>query len=133
MSLGDRKLALVEAVDEGVVALPFSFITRGTSVPDTIKGAIVSAVSGVSTLVRTSAGLFTFTATDKPYEVVGATVSCTSGATEDIVPHIDASLMTSTGVITVRTMTAATPTDPATGCTVYGVLHVRKTDRIKIL
>lgn len=129
----DRKLEDIDAIDEGLIALPFSFITRAASVPDTFKGAIISSVAGVKTAVRTSAGLFTFTATDRPFEVVSAQVSCTSGAAEDIVPHIDASLMTTTGVVTVRTMTGATPTDPATGCTIYGTLIVRRTDRVTTL
>lgn len=127
--IGDRKLTLVESLDEGVVAVPFSFISRAASVPDTIKGAEILSTAGVSSLVRTSAGLFTFSLANTVFEVVGGSVTCTSGAAEDIVPHLDASLAATTGVITVRTMTGATPTDPATGCTFLGVLLVRKTDR----
>lgn len=128
-SIGDRLLKNLQALDEGLVDLPFSFITRGTSAPDTIKGAIIQSNAGVTTLVRTSAGLFTFSTVAAAFEVVSAQVSCTSGATEDIVPHIDASLVTTTNVVTVRTMTGTTATDPATGCTIYGVLSVRITDR----
>lgn len=129
-SIGNRYLKKLQALDEALVALPFSFITRATAVPDTIKGAIILSVAGTSSLVRTSAGLFTFSITDQPFEVVGAAVCCTSGAAENIVPHIDASLATTTGVVTVRTMTTTTPTDPATGATIYGVLYVRYTDRV---
>lgn len=126
----DRKLAAPASLDEKLVICPFSFITRGASVPDTFKGAIISSVAGVKTLVRTSAGLFTFTVTDKPFEVLAAIPGCVSGAAEDTVIHIDASLATTTGVVTVRVMTGATPTDPATGTTISGVLYMHATDRV---
>ena len=125
----DRKYAPVSALDERVFVAPFSFITRAAAVPDTFKGAIISSVAGVKTLVRTSAGLFTFTVTDKPFEVLAAVPGCVSGAAEDTVIHIDASLVTTTGVVTVRVMTGAVPTDPATGTTISGVLYMHATDR----
>ncbi len=124
-AIGDRKLSLVEAVDEGLVTIPFAFQIDGTSNPNNVQGDEILT----RLVTRTSAGLFTFTLVNKPYSVVGGGVTCTSGATEDIVPHLDASLATSTGVITVRTMTTTTATDPADDNFVYGHIIVKKTDR----
>ncbi len=61
--------------------------------------------------------------------VVGGSVCMSSGATEDIGAHLDASLATTTGVVTVRTITTTTATDPADDTIVYGQLICKKTDR----
>jgi len=121
----DRPLSLTESVDGGLVLVPFCFTINGSSNPDAVLGDQI-----LSRLVtRTSAGLFTFTLVNLPYAVVGGSVCCNSGATEDIVPHLDASLANSTGVVTVRTITATTATDPADNDIVYGTLICAKTDR----
>ncbi len=124
-AIGDRKLVQPEIVDEGVVMIPFAFQINATSDPNNVQGDEVSG----RVVTRTSAGLFTFTLVDKAYSVIGGGVTCTSGATEDIVPHLDPTLVPTTGVVTVRTMTAGTPTDPADDNFVYGHLLVKKTDR----
>jgi len=121
----DRRLSDVKATDEAVVIVPFCFTINGTSDPDAVLGDQISG----RTVTRTSAGLFTWTMVNLPYAVIGGGIAMTSGATEDIVPHLDASLATTTGVITVRTMTTTTATDPADNDIVYGHLICRMTDR----
>ncbi len=121
----DRKLGLMEVVDEGCVHVPFSFQINGSTHPNNVQGDEIYN----RLVTRTSAGLFTFTLVDKPYAVVGGGVTCSSGATEDITPHLDASLATSTGVVTVRTITTTTATDPSDDSWVYGHLVLKKTDR----
>ncbi len=124
-ALGNRKLVIPEALDEGLVTLPFAFQINGTSDPNNVKGDCVLSRS----VVRTSAGLFTFTLTNLPYDFVGGGVTCGCGATEDIVPHLIVDAALTTGVIQVRCMTTATPTDPADDTWVVGHLIVKKTDR----
>lgn len=121
----DRPLREVHCVDEGPVLVPFCFTINGSSNPDAVLGDIVTS----QTVTRTSAGLFTFTMYSLPYTVIGGSVSCSSGAAEDIVPHLDASLANTTGVVTVRTMTGTTPTDPSDNAIVYGILFCKRTDR----
>ena len=121
----DRMLSDVKCVDDGLVLVPFCFTINGTSDPDAVLGDQISG----RTVTRTSAGLFTFTLYNVPYAVVGGAVAMTSGATEDIGVHLDASLGATTGVITVRAMTTTTATDPADNNIVYGHLICRMTDR----
>ncbi len=123
--IGDRKLALAEVLDEGVVMAPFSGVINTTNDPDAVLGDIIHGQA----IARTSAGLFTFTLNNLPYSVVGGSIGCSCGATEDITPHIDWSAATTTGVITLRFQTGATATDPADNTVFGGCLFLKKTDR----
>ncbi len=124
-SIGDRKLSIMEVLDEGVVAAPFAATIDGTNDPDNVLGDVISG----HVIDRTSAGLFTFTLANLPYSVVGGSITCACGASEDITPHLDWSAATTTGVITIRFQTTTTPTDPADDTPFGGCLFLKKTDR----
>jgi hypothetical protein len=121
----DRIMDDVQSTDGDLVLVPFCFTTNGASAPTLVFGDQVTS----RLVTRTSAGLYTFTLYNIPYAVVGGGVTCTSGATEDIVPHLDATAGATTGIITVRTMTATTATDPISGAVVYGHLLCARNDR----
>ena len=126
-SIGNRYLKTAKVLDEGLCMLPFSFVTRGTGTPDTVKGAIVQSNAGVSTLVRVSAGLFTFTMTDLPFEVTSASVDTEVSGAEDYSSFISAN--SATGVVTITIKTGTANVDMTTGRTVWGILWLRYTDR----
>jgi hypothetical protein len=126
MSLGDRKLSLLEVVDEGVVVVPFGFTINGTTTPDGLKGDLLASVA------YSEAGEFLCTLASgyAPYSVFygAASVSNTSDDV-DMYAIVDWSTTASDRTFTVRTMTGATQTDPTDNLLVGGFLLCKKTDR----
>lgn len=121
----DRKLTTSRILDEGCVLVPFAFQINGTSDPNNVQGDIVTSRA----VTRAVAGRFTFVLTNKPYSVVGGGCTISGGASEDIYPQLDHSAATTTGVITIRTKTGATETDPADDNFVTGFLICKMTAR----
>ena len=122
----DRKLSLVECVGEGVVLIPFGFTINGTTTPDGLKGDHLVSVA------RSEAGEFlcTLVSGQRPYFCFAGFASVSNTADDvDMYTIVDWSSVASAGTFVVRTMTAATQTDPTDDLLVGGFLLCRKTDR----
>ena len=124
MARRPQKHHLVEAPDEGLVALPFSFTVNGTSDADGLSGdCLVSAAFS-------EAGEYLCTLRDKyPFCFGGfANISNTTDDV-DLYAKVDTSSVVSGSTFVVRCMTAATQTTPGDNLVVSGVIFVKKNTR----
>jgi hypothetical protein len=114
----------IQSPDEGLCILPFGFTINGTSDPDGLVGDTLASVT------RSEAGEFLCTLRDRPPVCIygHADVSVTADDV-DIYGKVDWSTVVSAGTFVVRTMTAATQTDPTDDLVVGGFLLVKKTTR----
>jgi hypothetical protein len=120
----NKRLNPVEAHDEGVTLIPFSFTINGTSDPDGIVGDLLDTVT------RNEAGEFLCTLKRRPARCYYGHAEISSTADDvDIYGKVDWSTVVSAGTFVVRCMTGATQTDPTDNLVVGGVLVVSKTKR----
>jgi hypothetical protein len=119
-----QKLHLVETPDEGMEIIPFGFTINGTTTPDGLIGDALVSVA------RSEAGEFLCTLRDRvPGCFYGHADVSTTADDVDIYGKVDWSAVVSAGTFVVRTMTAATQTDPTDNLLVGGFLLVKKTTR----
>lgn len=124
MSRRPQKHHIVEAPDEGVVLLPFSFTVNGTSDADGLSGdTLVSAVFS-------EAGEYLCTLRDKYPTCFGGFANISNTTDDvDLYAKVDTSAVVSAGTFVVRCMTGATQTTPGDNLVVSGVLIVKKNTR----
>lgn len=122
----NKRLTQVEAHDEGVLLVPFSFTINGSSDPDGIVGDLIDTVA------RSEAGEFLVTLKRRPARCFfgSAGVSETADDTQ-LSARVDWSTVVSAGTFVVRTFGAATTTltsGAVTGTLTSGALTGTVTD-----
>lgn len=121
-----HKLQQLETTDQGLVAIPYSFLVNGTSNGDGIRGDALKAA------VFVEAGEYELEFRDKPVEVLGALPPSIHNTADDVdlYAKIDPSDMVANGKATIRCMTGATQTTPTDNTRISGVIFVKKTNRV---
>ncbi len=124
MARRPQKLHNLQAPDEGVVLLPFSFTVNGTSDADGLDGdSLVSATFA-------EAGEYLCTLRDKYPACFGGFANISNTADDvDLYAKVDTSTVVNGSTFTVRCMTGASQTTPTDNTVVSGVLFVKKSTR----
>ena len=82
---------------------------------------------GVTSISRTSAGLYRITLADKYTSLVAVNMTKLASSIQDLVPQVKAETVNSTKLIDLWTLTGATATDPASGTTLYCSFYLKNT------
>ena len=91
-------------------------------------GAVTSvAGTGVASVVRTSAGLYTITLNETYPSLLSANATLLAPVAVDLVPQFVSEAVASTKIIVLRTVAAAVLTDPANGASLLVNLVLRNT------
>lgn len=119
----------VNSPDIDVALVPCGFVINGTSNP-LVASNFGDEMQGQQ-VTRSSAGVFTFQIRDTTGTVLGIFPACQLAVAADITLHAGPStpIVGGANSLAVRTMTGATPTDPATLTPVYFLLLVKRNTR----
>ena len=121
--MADKIFYGVQARNQGVKILTFSFLPAGSSAPTGLAGR------GVASVVRDSAGKFTITLEDKYPALLSAEVLIAMNAVADLKAQLGAVDVSNAKTIVLNILAVATPTDIAANAAnrVYVTLHLRNT------
>lgn len=124
-----RATSDVHTPDIDVALVPCGFVINGTSNPLVAKN--IGDQMQTQQVTRASAGAFTFQIRDTTGTVLGILPAVQLAAAADITTHAGpcTPIVGGANSLTVRTMTGATPTDPADGSTVFFFLIVKRNQR----
>lgn len=120
----NRKLSVIESLDEGFVILPFQFVINGTTDPlaANTKGDIVGTVT------RSAAGKFLVPLKNRPPRIFAVHAEAQGVPDgDDFTTRCD--WTTTPGTVIVKTKTGAVNTDPPDTTVVGGYLVCKKTKR----
>lgn len=115
----NRKQSLEKEVKE-----IYAKITIGASGAPTL---VTASSLGVTSVSRTSAGLYVITLDDKYVAFKHADFQIATPTAEDIVPNLVSETVSTNKTVTFRTTAAGVATDPASGDTVYVALQLKNT------
>ncbi len=107
--MANRKFEKVQALEKEIKHL-YAEVSIGASGAPTIVRA-----TGIASIARNSAGLYTLTLQDKYMRLMWAGVTIQSPTAEDLTAHLVAETVATNKTVQLRTLTAATATDPASG------------------
>lgn len=107
-----------------VKAVPFRIAIGGTGAPTLSTDGSSLGVTSVS---RTSAGLYVLTLTDKWTSLADFTMTRLLTGLQDLTWQLNAETVASSKTVTFTTLTGATATDPTSGTVLYGTIYLKNT------
>lgn len=105
--MANRTWQKIQALNQGLIILVFSFLPAGSSAPTGVSGR------GIASVVRDSAGVFIVTLEDTYQELMGCDMTIMMAAGTDISPQLEGEDVAGAGTVTIRTVVAEVETDIA--------------------